>query len=239
MGLTANVKNVGHNVYETVGIVATNISNGIGTLVHGVTSAVSSTVGKTKNYVVQSLTISEKNKEKISNGARKIAQFILKNKSLIFFGLTVGLSYYMAPVAAFEYLAKFGLSLTSTFVSGMLIGASSLAIKNIFVSYPARKPLETNGKMTQDDKINYLLGISNLCLNYLYPTTAFMYSIASSGFMLIKSGYRFLTPPDEVEKDHKVTFLVPRELEDGRISSTNHAQTQTVTTGETAAPQRG
>ncbi|NGX41110.1 MAG: hypothetical protein KR126chlam4_00946 [Candidatus Anoxychlamydiales bacterium] len=194
---------------------ATNVSNKVKSTATGVLSSVS----RAKSYVVTSLTISEKNKAKIKNIPRKIMDFIKKimnfikeNNSLIFFGLTVLFSYHMASVSAFEYLAKAGLSLTSTFVSGMTLGTGLLALKNILFSYPRRNTKENKDKTTQDDKINYLLGIANLCQIYINPAQSLATAIGVAGLVAVKTAYKCFLPADEIKKGPEITFLVPTEL---------------------------
>lgn len=214
MGLSAGLQSIKSGVSNRISNGATHISE---------------KTTKFKNYIVSSLTISEKNRERISNSAKKIVDFIKENKSLIFFGVSVLFSYYMAPVSAFEYLAKTGFSLSKTFVSGVLIGTGLLALKNILIPDPVKNSKEENkGKITKDDKINYLLGISNLCQIYLNPVLALTTSIGTLGFMTVKTAYRFLLPPDEIKKDSKISFLVPKELSED--VKTQDAQIQTETT---------
>ncbi|NGX34903.1 MAG: hypothetical protein K1060chlam1_01263 [Candidatus Anoxychlamydiales bacterium] len=200
MGLSTRLQDIRSGISNKISTVATNVSE---------------KTAKLKNYVVSSLTISEKNREKIKKLAKKIIDFINENKSLVFFGVSVLFSYYMAPASSFEYLAKTGFSLSKTFVSGVLLGAGLLALKNILFNYPVKNAEEeSKGKITKDDKINYLLGISNLCQIYLNPVLALTTSIGTLGFMTIKTAYRFLFPPDEIKKDPNIAFLVPKQLSD-------------------------
>ncbi len=186
---------------------ATNVSNKVRSGAKGVLNSVSSV----KSYVVSSLTISKENIEKIKAIPKKIMDFIKKNGSLIFFGLTVLFSYYLAPVKAFEYLTIAGFSLTTSFVSGMTLGTGLLALKNILFSYPTRNAKENKGKINQDDNINYLLGIANLCQAYINPVRSLGAIIGSAGFMVVKTAYKFFLPADE-KKDPEITILLPKEL---------------------------
>ncbi|NGX48896.1 MAG: hypothetical protein K940chlam5_00490 [Candidatus Anoxychlamydiales bacterium] len=204
---------------------ATNVSNKVRSGAQGVLNSLSSA----KSYVVSSLTISKENREKINAIPKKIWDFIIKNRSLIFFGLTVLFSYYLAPIEAFEYLTIAGFSLTGSFVSGMTLGTGLLALKNILFSYPVRNAKENKGKINQDDKINYLLGIANLCQAYINPARSLGTIIGSAGFMVVKTAYKLFLPADELKKDPVITILLPKELfENANIDGlVTAAQTQT------------
>ncbi len=202
-----NIKRGVHHATEHVSHVTKNVVNKATTKATNL-----------KSYVVSKLTISNQNKTKIKTIAKKIIDFVKSKKSLIFFGSSVLFSYYMAPAAAFEYLAKTGFSLTSSFVSGMLLGTSLLALKNILFLHPVRKPQNTDSKTSRNDKINYLLGISNLFQTYLNPLSLGIV-IATAGVVTVNTAYKFLLPPDEIKKDCQITFLVPKELsEDVKVS---------------------
>ena len=224
MKLPNALTNIGTSVSNNISFAKQKASNGASNVSFVVTNVSSKIIKGASNFkanvtssVKSSLTISEKNRKrigdavkKLENTMKKILAFVIKNRSLIFFGLTVWFSYYMAPAAAFEYLAKTGFSLTSSFVSGIFLGTGLLALKNILFPYPIRNPQENNGDITQDDKINYLLGISNICLTYLNPALSLGAAIGLAGLVTAKSAYK-LFPADEIKKT-ELTFLVPKTL---------------------------
>lgn len=135
----------------------------------------------------------------------------------------------MAPIEAFEYLTIAGFSLTGSFVSGVTLGAGLLALKNILFSYPVRNAKENKGKINQDDKINYLLGIANLCQAYINPVQSLGTIIGSAGFMVVKTAYKFFLPADEIKKDPEIIVLLPKELSENASvdGSVTDIQTQT------------
>ncbi|NGX52675.1 MAG: hypothetical protein KR126chlam5_00978 [Candidatus Anoxychlamydiales bacterium] len=203
------------SVTTSISSVTTGISNRAADVSNKVRSGaqgVLNSVNSAKSYVISSLTISKENRGKIKAIPKKIMDFIIKNRSLIFFGLTVLFSYYLASAKAFEYLSKAGFSLTSSFVSGMTIGTGLLALKNILFSYPIKNTKENKDKINQDDKINYLLGIANLCRIYISPVQALGTSFATLGFMAVKTAYKIFLPADEIKKDLEITFLIPKKL---------------------------
>jgi len=193
----------------------TNISNGASNVSNTIKSGVKgilNSVSNAKNYVVSSFTISNENKEKIKALPIKIMEFIKENKSLIFFGLTVLFSYYMVSAKAFEFIADTGFSFTNSLISGMTLGTGLLALKNILFSYPIRNAQKNTCKINQDDKINYLLGITNLFLVYINPVQSLRTIIGLAGFMVVKTAYKIFLPADEIQKDPEITFLLPKEL---------------------------
>lgn len=151
-----------------------------------------------KTFVNNSITVSEKNKELIKDTAKKIIEFVKEHKSLVFFGLTILFSFYMAPVSALEGLDYFGFSIVESFIEGALIGSSLLLLKNLFSSNSITK--------NQDDKINYLAGISNIGQTYLCPTYGLVNAVSTSGFIALKSIFNYIFPSE----DRKIYFLMEK-----------------------------
>ncbi len=154
-----------------------------------------SIVQNIKNFVSTSLTFSAETHEKIRGTIRKTIEFIIENKSLIFFGLTVLFSFYAAPASAFEYLSYFDICLKDVFIEGALFGSTLLILKNLFAAKSTK---------TQDDKINYLAGLANIGQTYLSPTHGLVGSVAIAGFITLKSTFQYLFPSD----DREIYFLV-------------------------------
>jgi hypothetical protein len=155
-----------------------------------------SIVSNIKNYLNDSLTFSKETHEKIQASIKKIEGFVNENKSLIFFGLTVCFSFYMAPVSALEYFSYFDISLKEMFIEGIILGAWVLILKNLFAS-----SLTT----PQDDKINYLAGIANIGETYLSPTFGLAVSVTTCGFIALKTLSRYIFP-----QDRDIYFMVEK-----------------------------
>ncbi|NGX28057.1 MAG: hypothetical protein K940chlam1_00230 [Candidatus Anoxychlamydiales bacterium] len=150
---------------------------------------VSTFAANAKKSVLNNLTISDEKIAKFQKMARKVRDFIIENKSLVFFALSVAFSYYTAPAASFEYLHSLGYSLKEIFIQGALIGTAALSLKNLFFSKSLSK--------VQDDKIHYLSGVANIGQTYLSPTVGLVFAVATSGFMLIKTAVKNIFPADE------------------------------------------
>jgi len=148
-----------------------------------------SAVQNVGSYLKSHLTLSEETKEQIQQTVIKIKDFIVEHKSLIFFGLSVIFSYYMAPASAFEYLSYMGYSLKEVLVEGILWGTTILMLKNLFGAKPLTK--------AHDDKINYLAAIANIGQTYLCPTSGLFSSVASAGFIGIKTAFHHIFASDE------------------------------------------
>jgi len=130
--------------------------------------------------------------DKIKETTKKVQDFIVNNKSLVFFALSVLFSYYMAPASAFAYLSSFESSiLKEAIIEGVLFGTTILTLKNIL----GVKSF-TN---IQDDQINYLATISNIAQTYLCPTAGLTNAIKNVGFIGIKTAFHRIFASDERE----------------------------------------
>ena len=162
-----------------------------------------------KSFYNIHLVISQETKDKISNAAKntaeiakktanKIVEFVKENKSLIIFGLSVLFAYYMAPASAFEYMSYWGYSLKEAFVEGAILGSSVLILKNLFTSRSFTK--------NQDDQINYLSTIANICETYLCPTCGLVNAFATAGFITVKTAFNKIFASD----DKDIYFMVEK-----------------------------
>ncbi|MFA6119237.1 MAG: hypothetical protein WC688_04915 [Parachlamydiales bacterium] len=146
--------------------------------------------------------ISAETKNKMYRTAQNVCDFIKENKSIIFFGLTLLFSYFMAPTSAIEYVSHWGSSLNEALLQGVLYGAGILALRNAFSSKPISK--------IQNDNINYLLGTINIIQTCLSPTYGLIGAAMTSGGMAIKTAFQHLFKLE----DREVYFLVPDESTD-------------------------
>ena len=118
--------------------------------------------------------------------ATKVANFAITYHSIIFFGFTIALSYYLTPLAARYYVNYLSDSFIKLFVKGGIFGAGLVMLKHGLTATPFTK--------TQDDNINYLAGIINVAQTYLSPTYGFINCITMTGFVAVKSLLRPLFP---------------------------------------------
>ncbi|NGX56955.1 MAG: hypothetical protein K1060chlam5_01209 [Candidatus Anoxychlamydiales bacterium] len=146
-----------------------------------------------KAYCQNKLKENQETIDAFKKTAFKVSEFIRKNESLLFFFATIAFSYFMTPVATFAYLKKIGNSLDKIFLENFAIGSSLLIIGNVF---NLTKISEDN-----DNRINYLSGILNICSIYLGPVDAITTSTALLGFIISKTFYRnIFTFPEEKKK---------------------------------------
>ncbi|MBN2479676.1 MAG: hypothetical protein JXA94_05560 [Parachlamydiales bacterium] len=123
-------------------------------------------------------------KRKVIELAKIVYDFIIDNRSKIFFSVTTLLCYVNAPLAAFGYLKYFGYSLGELYVQGFATGAALLALGNMF----GMKHINEKA----DERINYLAGITNICQSLLSPTHGLITSSVTAGIVLAKSTYRYI-----------------------------------------------
>jgi len=152
-------------------------------------------VKEAKSFIDKNFTFTEETHDKIRETLKKIIEYM----PLIFFGLTVLFSYFVAPASAFEYLNHLGYSLKSVFVEGAVFGTTVLILKNLFITKPLTK--------TQDDKINCLAGLANIGQTFLSPTYGLVNSIALAGFISIKTIFNHLF----TKKDQKIYVLIQND----------------------------
>ncbi|NGX63031.1 MAG: hypothetical protein KR126chlam6_00437 [Candidatus Anoxychlamydiales bacterium] len=157
--------------------------------------------GKVKTFAKDRL-ITKEEREQIKEAATKVYNFIKENKAIIFFGFTVLFSYYMAPASAMKYLAEKGLSLKTSFLTGVFLGAGVLALKNIFIAPSNKKEDPNSKKMLNDRRATLLIAISNICQTLISPIAGLVYATATAGFMLIKTAYVIFSK-EEVKEEIK------------------------------------
>ncbi len=133
--------------------------------------------------------------------AEKIQKYFVQYHSEVFFAATLLLSYYLAPAKALKYLAYWGYSLKSSFVQGTALAGVSLALANIFELKAITKAANT--------RINYLLGVVNVCSSYINPTEALVINIMIMGAVFAKDVYRNVFS----FKDKKAFILMPRQID--------------------------
>jgi hypothetical protein len=149
-----------------------------------------------KKYVENRL-----NDKDIQKVAKKVKDFVIKNKSLLFFFSTVLFSYAITSNATFSYLSKTNVVLHKIVLENFVIGSVCFIIGNIlsFTEIPDQI----------DNNINYLAAIINLCAIYLSPIDAITTASMILGIILSKTFYRNLF---DFPKKEQVLHLIDERL---------------------------